>query len=226
MARKRNQDARRRELLHAAVSVINERGPAGVQMKDVARAANMATGSVYYYYDGVDELLRHVHQMAFERYLTHRRQAVSTLEDPRAQLAMMVALGLPAPKDEPLSLALYQVEVAKARDPHHNDLITELCGSQRRLYQEVLDRGAQQGVFDLVMPAQDIAEQLISLEDGYGLGICAGKKDYTYERTHALLLGAAALWTSCPDLGDWLDAATVAGIEHPLQPPGQVAEEN
>jgi AcrR family transcriptional regulator len=74
MARKRNQDARRRELLHAAVSVINERGPAGVQMKDVARAANMATGSVYYYYDGVEELLRHVHRMAFERYLTHRRE--------------------------------------------------------------------------------------------------------------------------------------------------------
>jgi AcrR family transcriptional regulator len=218
MARKRNQDARRRELLHAAVSVINERGPAGVQMKDVARAANMATGSVYYYYDGVDELLRHVHQMAFERYLTCRRQAVSTLEDPRAQLATMVALGLPTPHDEPLSLALYQVEVAKARDAHHNDLITDLCGSQRRLYQEILDRGAEAGVFRLLLPSLDIAEQLISLEDGYGIGICAGKKDYTYERTHALLLSAAALWTSCPDLGDWLDPATLAGLDHPLGP--------
>jgi AcrR family transcriptional regulator len=206
MARKRNQDARRRELLDAAVSVINERGPAGVQMKDVARAANMATGSIYYYYDGVDELLRHVHQMAFERYLTRRAEAVAEVDDPRAQLAIMVALGLPTPADEPLSLALYQVEVAKARDAHHNELITELCGSQRRLYQDILERGAERGVFDLLLPALDIAEQLISLEDGYGIGICAGKKDYTYERTHALVLDAAALWTSCPDLGDWLPA--------------------
>ena len=210
MPRKRNQDARRRELLNAAVSVINERGPAGVQMKDVARAANMATGSIYYYYDGVDELLRHVHQMAFERYLTRRLEATSGLEDPRAQLATMVALGLPMPKDEPLSLALYQVEVAKARDPHHNELITELCGSQRRLYQEILDRGAAEGVFAPTVPTADIAEQLISLEDGYGLGICAGKQDYTYERTHGLLLAAAAMWTSCPDLGDWLDPASLA----------------
>lgn len=210
MPRKRNQDARRRELLNAAVSVINERGPAGLQMKDVAKAANMATGSVYYYYDGVDELLHHVHRMAFERYLTRRLEAVSGLPDARAQLATMVALGIPMPEDEPLSLALYQVEVAKARDPGHSELITELCGSQRRLYQEILDRGVAAGVFSPMLPVADIAEQLISLEDGYGIGICAGKQDYTYERTHALLLAAAAMWTGCPDLGDWVDADRVA----------------
>lgn len=46
MPRKRNQEARRRQLLDAAVAVINEQGPAGVQMKNVAKAANMATGSI------------------------------------------------------------------------------------------------------------------------------------------------------------------------------------
>ncbi|NHA00959.1 helix-turn-helix transcriptional regulator [Nocardioides sp. W3-2-3] len=55
MPRKRDQAARRQGLLAAAVAVINVRGPAGVRMKDVAREADMATGSVYYYYDDVDE---------------------------------------------------------------------------------------------------------------------------------------------------------------------------
>lgn len=209
MPRKRNQEARRRQLLDAAVAVINEQGPAGVQMKNVAKAANMATGSIYYYYDDVDDLLHQVHRLAYERYVTRRQRAIEPLEDPRAQLATMVALGIPRPQDEPLSLALYQVEVAKARDAKHSEFLTDLCSQQREIYRSILDAGAAAGVFTPVGPTQDIAEQLISLEDGYGLGICGGKKDYTYERTHTLTVAAAELWTGCGGLADWLDPATL-----------------
>ncbi len=206
MPRKRNQEARRRELLDAAVSVINERGPAGVQMKDVAKAAGMATGSIYYYYDGVDELLDHVHQRAFDRYLTRRVEATSRLHDPRAKLATMVVLGLPRPQDEALSLALYQVEVAKSRNPRHSELITSLCASQLRLYEQILQAGVDAGVFTPLVPIPDIAEHLISLEDGYGLAVCAGKKGYTYERTYHLVMSAASLLAGCPDLAGWADS--------------------
>lgn len=209
MPRKRNQEARRKQLLDAAVAVINEQGPAGVQMKNVAKAANMATGSIYYYYDDVDDLLHQVHHLAYERYVTRRQEAIEPLADPRAQLATMVALGIPRPQDEPLSLALYQVEVAKARDEKHSDFLTDLCSAQREIYRCILDAGAAAGLFHPVAPTNDIAEQLISLEDGYGLGICGGKKDYTYERTHALTVAAAELWTGCGGLAEWLDPSAL-----------------
>lgn len=209
MPRKRNQDARRKQLLDAAVAVINERGPAGVQMKNVAKAANMATGSIYYYYDDVDDLLHQVHRLAFERYVTRRAAAIEKLSDPRAQLATMIALGIPRPEDEPLSLALYQVEVAKSRDAKHTDLLTNLCAAQREIYRTILDAGTAAGHFTPAAPTEDIAEQLISLEDGYGLGICGGKTDYSYERAHALTVSAAELWTGCGGLADWLDPETL-----------------
>lgn len=200
MARQRDQAARRQQLLDAAVKVINDRGPADVQMKDVARAANMATGSIYYYYDNVDELLRHVHEMAYDRYYTARETAIAGIDSAPLKLVTMIDLGLPRPEDEPLLLALYQVGVAKARDPQHADMITRLCGEQRRLYQQVLDAGVATGDFRPVLDTYRIAENLIALEDGYGLGLCTGKHDYTYDYARGLIMEAASQWTRCPEL--------------------------
>jgi AcrR family transcriptional regulator len=200
MPRSKDQAARRKLLLDAAVQVINDQGPARMQMKDIADVAGMATGSVYYYYDNVDEVLRHVRAMAFDRYYTARVEAVSVLSDARDKLRTMVDMGLPRPQDEPLSLALYQVMVAKARDSQHASMITDLCGEQRRLYQEILDEGAATGLFAPVLPTASIAQHLISLEDGYGLGLSTGNHDYDYDQARLLVLEAAAHWTQCPDL--------------------------
>jgi AcrR family transcriptional regulator len=200
MPRSKDQAARRKLLLDAAVQVINDQWPARMQMKDIADVAGMATGSVYYYYDNVDEVLRHVRAMAFDRYYTARVEAVSVLSDARDKLRTMVDMGLPRPQDEPLSLALYQVMVAKARDSQHASMITDLCGEQRRLYQEILDEGAATGLFAPVLPTASIAQHLISLEDGYGLGLSTGNHDYDYDQARLLVLEAAAHWTQCPDL--------------------------
>lgn len=200
MSRPRNQSARRAQLLEAALQVINERGPADLQMKDVAGAAGLATGSVYYYYANVDELLRHVHALAYERYYTSRVSAVEPMSDPREQIRTMVSMGLPRPQDQPLSLALYQVAVAKARDPHHADMITDLCGEQVRLYDRLLTAGTEQGFFTPLTSTHRIAENIIALEDGYGLGLCTGNHDYDFDEAARSVLEAVSLWTQCPDL--------------------------
>ncbi len=200
MPRQRDQAARRKHLLEAAVQVINDRGPSRMQMKDVADVAGMATGSVYYYYDNIDEILRHVHAMAFDRYYTARVEAIAGLSDPRDKIRTMVDMGLPRPADQPLSLALYQVIVAKARDPRHAEMITGLCGEQRRLYAELLDEGTAAGHFRPIIATRNIAENLISLEDGYGLGLATGNHDYDFGQARHLVLEAAAHWTQCPEL--------------------------
>jgi AcrR family transcriptional regulator len=200
MPRPRDQAARRKLLLDAAIAVINDRGPARMQMKDVADMAGMATGSVYYYYDNVDELLRHVHTLAFNRYYTSRVQAIAEVADARQKIRIMVDMGLPKPEDQALSLALYQVIVAKARDPQHIKIIEDLCSQQCRLYQSILDEGTDAGHFRPQLPTADIAENLISLEDGYGLGLCTASHDYDYERARHLILATVANWTQCPEL--------------------------
>jgi AcrR family transcriptional regulator len=182
MPRSKDQAARRKLLLDAAVRVINDQGPARMQMKDIADMAGMATGSVYYYSDRAD--------------------AVAELSDARDKLRTMVDMGLPRPQDEPLSLALYQVMVAKARDSDHASMITDLCGEQRRLYQQILDEGTAAGQFRPLLPTASIAQNLISLEDGYGLGLATGNHDYDFAQARLLVLAAAAHWTQCQELLD------------------------
>ena len=57
----------------------------------------MATGSVYYYYDNVDEILRHVHAMAFDRYYTARVEAISRADRRAREAQDHGRLGLPRP---------------------------------------------------------------------------------------------------------------------------------
>jgi len=143
---------------------------------------------------------RHVHALAYERYYTSRVEAIGGLTDPREKVATLIRLGLPSPSDVPLSLALYQVTVDKARDADHGEMITDLCGQQVRLYQQLLDEGVEQGYFTPLASTHRIAENIIALEDGYGLGLCSGNHDYDFDEAVQSILEAVSLWTQCPDL--------------------------
>ena len=81
-------------------------------------------------------------------------------------------------------------------------MITSLCGEQSLLYEQILDEGTREGLFTPVLATRRIAQNLISLEDGYGLGLSTGNHDYDFEQARGLVLEAAAHWTQCPDLLD------------------------
>lgn len=71
MPKRRNREARRAEILDAAVRVFARQGYAGSRIEDVAREAGIAKGSVYLYFDSREELLR----AAFEG-MTARSEAL------------------------------------------------------------------------------------------------------------------------------------------------------
>ena len=204
MPRPRNQTARRAQLLEAALQVINERGPANLQMKDVAGAAGLATGSVYYYYDNVDELLRHVHALAYERYYTSQasggRRSVPDARGP--DHARWWEWGCPSQAARPLSLALYQVgggegaRPAARRDDHQP---VRRAGSFVRsgLLDEGVESRATSG-----RSARRIASPRTSSRSrtATGWACCTGNHDYDFDEAMRSVLEAVDLWTQCPEL--------------------------
>ena len=70
-ARKRKaawEDMMKQSIFEATVTVMKKHGPAGVRMDRVARAAEMAIGTLYNYFKDKEALLLHVHHTLFDPY--------------------------------------------------------------------------------------------------------------------------------------------------------------
>lgn len=195
MARPRQQDARRDELLRAARAVILRRGLNATRVRDVADQAGVATGTLTYYFRELDELFDLVFAEAVERFCTLREQDAARCPDPREQLIAVLRTGLPTGPDDELCCLLYEFSPQARQRSSDARLRRELYGRQVGLYIRVLSAGAQAGRFVLQRPAAEIAANLVALEDAYGYHIIA-QTFMTRETAEQHLLGYAALATA------------------------------
>ena len=80
------QDNRRQDLLDAAAGLICRRGYHGTSMRDIARAADMLAGSIYYHFASKDELLVAVYTEGVQRIAERVDAAVARGKDPMKRL--------------------------------------------------------------------------------------------------------------------------------------------
>lgn len=174
MARVRNQDARRQQLVSAAIEVIALRGVGGMRVKDIADAAEISPRLVAYYYPEIDDLIDEVYRSAVDRYYWQRLEAINKLDDPRDRLANLIESGLPSGAGDMLNRALYELAVNAGRDPSHGTLLTLLFDREVSLYVAVLEAGRASGHFTLTEPVLAIAQNFVALEDAYGMHLNGG----------------------------------------------------
>jgi hypothetical protein len=74
-------------------------------------------------------------------------------------------------------------------------LLTTLYDRQVGMYQVVLEQGAARGVFQLKLPTQVIARNLVALEDAYGYRIIAQHPTIDHATASELILAHARLAT-------------------------------
>lgn len=172
--RPKNQGARRAQLLDAARAVLLENGAVGVRVKDIAARAGLSSATVLYYYPEIDDLLLEVSRDAMERYAERRAQAVRELDDPAEQLRLAIRLGVPTGPDDADSRILYELDAFTGTSKAFAVLSAAYFDRQVALYESVLERGIESGLFELNGPATEIARGLIALEDGLGLQVVIG----------------------------------------------------
>jgi AcrR family transcriptional regulator len=175
MARRRDQAARRSQLVDAAGRAVLDRGAANARLRDIAEIAGLTPASVLYYYPDIEELLAAVFEKGTETYLVHRQQEVDAVSGAWDRLAACIRSGVPYPGErETTSRILYELvpltfrhEVIAARQEAFFE-------GQAALYRQVLEDGAAAGEFELAAPAPFLARAFIALEDGYGIEVLAG----------------------------------------------------
>ena len=169
MARPRNQDERRRQLLTATSLAIADRGLSGLRLKHIADRAGLSIGSVLYYYPDLDALLVEVHEQVLQQFYYARLRALEDETDPARQLVEAVTRGVPEALDDTTMQVIYELHVASSRDDQHAALLTTLWQREVSLYESILERGAAEGEFALRDSARSVAETVVALEDAFDL---------------------------------------------------------
>ncbi len=91
--RKRTDDKRER-ILRAAVKVFAKKGFYASRVSEIAKAAGVADGTIYLYFDGKDDLLESLFEDRMERLFTVLRAELAKHPTARARLRTLIELQL------------------------------------------------------------------------------------------------------------------------------------
>lgn len=174
MARPKNQSLRREALISATLDTVGESGLRAVSLADVARRAGLTRGAILYYYDDLDALLLETHRAGVERFCDARDAVIEKLTDPPQQLSAAIDEGLPTGPDDALMRLLYEFDVLAGTSKAHDEMVENMFTRQLGIYSRVLGAGIESGDFFPVIDVEQLALNLVALEDAYGLHIVAG----------------------------------------------------
>lgn len=196
MARPKNQEGRRAQLVQAAKKAIAKRGLNGLRTIDVAAHSEVGAGSVAYYYPDLGDLVREVHEDAVSRFYWSRREQGSASEQPAIRLARIIRSGIPRSRDDVDFQVLNELHTHAYRDAFHAGLMAEMYRLEVSLYAAVLREGVDAGVFTLSLSVDTAASNLVAMEDAYGLHFMGGTP-LEVEDIFRMIIANAEVLTGC-----------------------------
>jgi AcrR family transcriptional regulator len=173
MARKKDQAARRQQLVAATIELIADRGIEALTLAAIADRVGVSHRLVAYYYADLESLVQEAHEAAVERYYWARLQVLGQVADPQQRLLQLIRSGLPGQQDRQLSQVLNELSANASRSREHARLMSQLFDREVSLYLSVLQEGQSAGAFRLSQPALTLARNLVALEDAYGFHLLA-----------------------------------------------------
>src|SRR5687768_18370762 len=137
---------RRDAILRAAIDVFAGRGFFNAQVADVARAAGVAAGTVYLYFESKDDLLVSIFERTMREAIADGRAAVAPVRDPIEQLRTIARVHLDRMGRDRSLAVVFQVELrqsTKFMERLSSTLLREYLGIIRAIIVE----GQRTGVF-------------------------------------------------------------------------------
>ena len=186
MARPNRQVERRNDIMDAAIALIERHDLATLKLADVAAELGLTTNAVRYYFKDMTQLLSELALRSDVRFYDDRLRLRTESDDPRVQLARTIAAGLPTGAEDAEWRAIWRAVLAAGFDLDTRRDVQGIYHRQVGLYADLLDAGAQRGVFRLSGTARDIAMTLMAMEDYFGYRIVA--RDPALNRATALHL--------------------------------------
>jgi AcrR family transcriptional regulator len=185
-----DREARRTELLNAAISVIAQEGFAEASLRKVAERAGCSTGAVTYYFANREEMMAAVIESQFDDYdamLKASEDKIDIRAGLKRWLDSLSANGtgewvasfqlLSLARHEPALAAVYQRRYARYRD----------------VFAAMLAKGQRQGTIRRDIPADLLADQISAMGDGWMMLFPIEPERFKPGRVNALLDATMAL---------------------------------
>lgn len=164
------QRRRRADITRAAATLFAERGFAGTTTAEIARAAGISTGSLFYYYPDKRAVFRSI----FEADLPEARERFAAYADTIDPLASLldIAEAMAAPAREPEAWGL-MVELLRqvGEDPELLSVVIATEEVELAGLADLLRRAAEQGQVDQGLDPAEAARWIRTLIDGVFLNI-------------------------------------------------------
>ena len=136
---------KRDAILRAAIDVFASHGFFNAQVADVARAAGVAAGTVYLYFEGKDDLLVSIFERTMRDAIAEGRAAVAPVGDPVEQLRTVARVHLDRMGRDRSLAVVFQVELrqsTKFMERLSATLLREYLGIIRGIIVDGQKRGA------------------------------------------------------------------------------------
>jgi len=187
-----DREARRTELLDAAVSIIAQEGFAEASLRKVAERAGCSTGAVTYYFANREEMMSAVIESQFDVFDAMLR--VSDTEgtlDLRGGLKRWLDSLSPNRKGE--WVANFQLLSLARHEPALAAVYQRRYARFRDVFAGIIAKGQRQGTVRKDIPADLLADQISAMGDGWMMLFPIEPERFQPKRVKALLDATMAL---------------------------------
>jgi AcrR family transcriptional regulator len=188
-------DARREQLLRAAVEVIGQRGFSDARVADVAKRAGTSSALVLYYFGTKDSLLTEALRYAEDAFYADAARWTDPIESPRDRLAALVRLsfvpgGISGP---PESWVLWlDIWAQSIRHPDVAAVREEFDHRWRTTITAIVAAGKKAGEFANPVDSWDFAVWFCALLDGLAVQVALRDAVVDSARAVDICMGLAA----------------------------------
>ncbi len=148
MARQDEQvrQQKKNKIIEAAVEVFAEKGFFNANVRDVARKAGVADGTIYVYFKGKDDLLISLFEQKMETILVDFREKLKAITDPLERLQEFIRTYFQLIKNDMHLAEVFQVELrqsSKFLKDYHNQKFLDFLN----IIASILEAGISIGFF-------------------------------------------------------------------------------
>lgn len=184
---------RERVILDAALRLVAAQGAGGVRLRDVAGAAVVSVGSLQYYFDSRDQLLRAAFEQHARAVVDLVRRAGDQAAAPGERLDAVLEAAVLRPGLRQSAAQWMEFVAAGRRDARLRALLAGAYEAWRDLLAEVVRAGTAAGEFRPALPPETVVACLVALIDGFELAVAIDVADATPAAVAGRLKDAAAL---------------------------------